>query len=79
MFKILKINRKTGATEDFIKNKDIGPSSWFNNGGIERPVSVKFDPNVEVLYIVDFGIVDIKSGNPDPKPYTGVIWKVTKK
>jgi len=78
-FKILKVNAKTGKAEDFIKNKVQGPASWTNKAGLERPASVKFSPNGDVLYIVDFGVVNINSGKLEPVPNTGVIWKVSKK
>jgi hypothetical protein len=75
-FKIVHINSKTGAQEDFIANKEAGPSSWNNKAGLERPVFLKF--RGDELYIVDFGVVNVTPHGIEPKTNTGVIWKITR-
>jgi glucose/arabinose dehydrogenase len=80
-FKIVRVDVNTGVIKDFVVNKGTrnGPASFIKTGGLERPLSVKFDPSGESLYIVDFGILKMTDNGPDPQQNTGVIWKVTKK
>ena len=79
-FKIVRVNTKTGVVRDFAVNrgKRNGPASWLKHAGLERPVSVKFDPSGESLYVVDFGIMKMTEKGPQPQVNTGVIWKITK-
>lgn len=79
-FKIVRVDITTGAVRDFAVNKGKrnGPATWLKKGGLERPVSVKFDPSGNALYIVDFGIVKMTDQGPQPQMSTGVIWKITK-
>jgi glucose/arabinose dehydrogenase len=79
-FKVVRVDVNTGIIEDFAvnKGKTNGPGSEINKAGLERPVSVKFDPSGNALYIVDFGIMPITAEGPAPKKNTGVIWKITK-
>lgn len=79
-FKIVRVDIKTGVIRDFAVNagRKNGPASWLGKGGLERPLSVKFDPTGEVLYITDFGIMKMTSEGPLPQVKTGVIWKITK-
>jgi hypothetical protein len=74
------VNIETGIIRDFAVNKGKrnGPASWLKNGGLERPLSVKFDPSGQALYVVDFGILRMNDGS-QPQEKTGVIWKITKK
>jgi hypothetical protein len=76
----VRVDVNTGIIEDFAvnKGKTNGPGSEINKAGLERPVSVKFDPSGNALYIVDFGIMPITAEGPAPKKNTGVIWKITK-
>jgi hypothetical protein len=79
-FKIVRVNVDNGIIHDFAVNKGNknGPASWLGNGGLERPVSVKFDPSGKALYIVDFGILKTGEQGPQPQINTGVIWRITK-
>lgn len=80
-FKVVKVNVETGDISDFAVNKGRvnGPASTLKNGGLERPVSLKFSEDGNTLYIVDFGVMEIPEKGPAPKQHTGVIWKITKK
>jgi glucose/arabinose dehydrogenase len=80
-FKVVRVNIETGVVKDFVVNdgKRNGPASWLGTGGLERPLSVKFDPSGATMYIVDFGILRMIDGKPIPQEKTGVIWKVTNK
>lgn len=79
-FKVVRVNVNTGVVRDFAVNKGKrnGPATWLNSGGLERPVSVKFDPIGTTLYVVDFGIVLMTKKGAKPIQQTGVIWKITK-
>jgi glucose/arabinose dehydrogenase len=79
-FKIVRVDVKTGVIRDFAVNvgKKNGPASWLGTGGLERPLSVQFDPSGEALYITDFGIMKMTEQGPQSQVKTGVIWKITK-
>ncbi|MGX5820329.1 PQQ-dependent sugar dehydrogenase [Chitinophaga lutea] len=80
-FKVVWTDVRSGEVKDFAVNKgrQNGPASRVRRGGLERPVSVKFDPAGENLYIVDFGILRLKpDGSSEPVQHTGVIWKIAK-
>lgn len=79
-FKIVRVDVQTGVIRDFAVNagRKNGPASWLGKGGLERPLSVQFDPSGEVLYVVDFGIMKMTEQGPQPQVNTGVIWKITK-
>ncbi|HEV7347154.1 glucose dehydrogenase [Telluribacter sp.] len=80
-FKVVRVDVATGSIRDFVVNKGKrnGPASWHNSGGLERPVSVKFDPAGNALYIVDFGILKTSEKGSVPLPNSGVVWKITRK
>ncbi|MBD0294448.1 MAG: PQQ-dependent sugar dehydrogenase [Flavisolibacter sp.] len=79
-YKVIRVNVNTGVIRDFATNKGKrnGPATWLKRGGLERPVSVKFDPAGKALYITDFGIMKITKEGQQPQKGTGVIWKITK-
>jgi glucose/arabinose dehydrogenase len=80
-FKIVRVDVRTGVIKDFVVNKGKrnGPASWLKSGGLERPLSVKFDSSNGSLYVVDFGILKMTEKGPEPQENTGVIWKITKR
>jgi glucose/arabinose dehydrogenase len=79
-FKVIKVNVATGVVRDFAVNKGKrnGPASWLQGGGLERPVSVKFNGSGNALYIADFGILKMTEKGANPQQKTGVIWKISK-
>jgi len=80
-FKIVRVDVNTGVIQDFAVNKGKrnGPASWLKNGGLERPISAKFDRSGESLYIVDFGILKMSKKGPEAVTKSGVIWRIVKK
>lgn len=80
-FKIVRVNVNTGVIEDFAVNKGKNaPASMQKKGGLERPLSVRFDPSGRHMYVVDFGIMKMsKNKGPEPQQGTGVVWKITRK
>jgi glucose/arabinose dehydrogenase len=79
-FKIVRVNVNNGVIQDFAVNKGHknGPASWQKKGGLERPLSVKFDAAGTTLYVVDYGILKTGDKRQIPQPGTGMIWKITK-
>jgi glucose/arabinose dehydrogenase len=79
-YKVVRVDVKNGVIKDFAANKgkENGPASWLKNGGLERPVAVKFSPDGSALYIMYFGIVKMTEEGAKPQEKTGMIWKVTK-
>jgi glucose/arabinose dehydrogenase len=79
-FKVVRVNVETGVVNDFAVNagKTNGPASWMDKGGLERPVAVRFNPEGDALYIVDFGVMLMSEGRSMPQLNTGVIWKVSR-
>lgn len=78
-FKIVRVDPATGVIEPFATNrKGSGPASKLETGGIERPVSARFDPSGTSLYVVDFGVMDMREDGPLPVERTGVVWRITR-
>jgi glucose/arabinose dehydrogenase len=79
-FKVVRVDVKTGVVEDFAVNRGNtnGPASRLRTGGLERPVSVRFDRTGESLYVVDFGVMLMTSRGAAPQQQTGVIWRITR-
>ncbi|HLS28023.1 MAG TPA: glucose dehydrogenase [Opitutales bacterium] len=80
-FKIVRIDPTTGVFENFAVNRGDknGPASLIGGGGFERPVAVRFDPEGNALYVVDFGVLTMDGKKHRPHKETGVIWKITRK
>lgn len=50
------------------------------SAGLRRPVDVVFAPDGKALYVVDAGVVEVLRTPvplPEPRPGTGVVWRVT--
>ena len=79
-FKVVRVNPDTGVTHDFAANfgESNAPASYLDAGGLERPISVKFSPAGDALYVVDFGVMTTGEGGIEPRPGTGVLWRITK-
>jgi glucose/arabinose dehydrogenase len=79
-FKVVRVDVSSGVIEDFAVNKGRhnGPASKIKTGGLERPVSVKFNSTGDELYIVDFGVILHDKVGAKPQKGTGVIWKVSR-
>jgi hypothetical protein len=79
-YKIVRVDVNTGVIRDFATNKGKrnGPATFLGTGGLERPVSARFNPPGDALYIVDFGIMKMTEAGPQPQMKTGTIWRITK-
>lgn len=80
-FKVVRVDVATGIIESFAANqgKIAAPASLLENGGLERPVAVRFNPRGDALYVVDFGVMIMTKKGPHPKPGTGVLWRITRR
>jgi len=77
-FRVVRVDPRTGNSTDFLVNRQPGPSSEGNTGGLERPFDVRFDPSGEVLYVVDMGEVQLsREYGLEPFGGTGVVWRIT--
>ena len=79
-FKVVRVDVADGTIEDFAVNAgpSNGPASQLRRRGLERPVSVRFDPTGTALYVVDFGVMTMGSRGPEPRAGTGVLWRITR-
>jgi len=79
-YRVVRVDVTNGKVTDFAANKGkkVAPASKLKTGGLERPISVKFSPDGQSLYIVDFGVVKMTEKGAEPQVKTGVIWKITK-
>lgn len=79
-FQIVRVDVKTGVSQVFAANrgKKIAPASKENGRGLERPIAVRFDPSGKGLYVVDFGVITERGSKTDPRPNTGVLWRITR-
>jgi len=75
-YKVVKINLDYRQVEDYIRNTREGPASRNGQGlGLERPIDVKFGPD-GALYILDFGRMEMKKGQPAVRSGTGRVFKL---
>jgi glucose/arabinose dehydrogenase len=76
--KVVMVDTENGRVTDFIVNKGKihAPASKLKNGGIERPIAVRFDRTGGMLYVVDFGVMLQDKDGAHPQRRTGVLWRV---
>ena len=79
-FRIVRVDTERGMIEDFAVNKDAknGPASKLGSGGLERPVAVRFSPNGDSLYVIDFGVLIQDKQGSKPQQGTGAIWRISR-
>jgi glucose/arabinose dehydrogenase len=79
-FKVVRVNLERGTVEDFAvnKGKQNGPASRIGGGGLERPIAVRFSPQGDALYFVDFGVMMQEKSGSKPQQGTGAIWRIVK-
>lgn len=78
-FKIARVDLSRGVAEDFAVNrKGAGPASRLGARGLERPVSVRFSPDGNSLYVADFGQLTVDAKGSHARERTGAIWRIWK-
>jgi hypothetical protein len=77
---VVRVDVEAGTVHEFAANRGgtNGPGSWLGSGGLERPIAARFSPDGRALYIVDFGVMTIGEQGPEPRPGTGVLWRITR-
>ncbi|MEX2264303.1 MAG: PQQ-dependent sugar dehydrogenase [Bryobacteraceae bacterium] len=85
---VVRINLGNQKAETFfagLKKRDAQPATGVYTGaetvtdGPRRPVDVRFSPDGQAMYIVDFGASLVELTGPRPLPGSGVIWRVVPK
>ncbi|HEY0009055.1 MAG TPA: hypothetical protein VGB55_10065 [Tepidisphaeraceae bacterium] len=68
-------NKQTSATDFVFNTKRLPMSQVKGLSGLERPIDVKFGPD-GALYILDFGRMEMKNGQPKVTAKTGRIFRL---
>ncbi|MDB6068705.1 MAG: Glucose/sorbosone dehydrogenase-like protein [Pedosphaera sp.] len=78
--KVVRVDLNTGVVQEFAVNKGRvnGPASKIGHGGFERPIAVRFNPQGDALYVVDFGALIQAQTVSEPHPGSGVLWRITR-
>ena len=84
-FAVARLDLQTLKVEPFFKARPeaLGPKGfeYVATAGPKRPVDVKFAPDGNSLYVVDFGamttVPTAVGPSPLPFPGTGVVWRIT--
>ncbi|MET3697706.1 glucose/arabinose dehydrogenase [Bacillus oleivorans] len=74
-YRVVRAMPYTGQVRDFLVNLKPGKGGK----GPERPVAVRFSPDGNFLYIVDFGLLGATATTAIPYADTGAIWRVKRK
>lgn len=65
-YQVVRVDVATGTVFGFAANRGrrVGPASKLGVGGFERPIAVRFSPDGESLYVVDFGVMTMSESGP---------------
>ncbi|WP_199613945.1 PQQ-dependent sugar dehydrogenase [Paenibacillus alkalitolerans] len=74
-YRVVRANPITGQVHDFLINLKPGKGG----SGPERPVAVRFSPDGQSLYVVDFGMLGADVATAIPYAETGAVWRISKK
>ena len=76
--KIVLVDIDAKQAKDFVFNTARTPASRqeFGTEALERPIDVKFSPDHQALWILDFGQVEYESATPRYHNGTGAIYKL---
>jgi hypothetical protein len=72
-YKVVQVNRDTGAVSDFIAHTSNTVENLFDPNGFNKPIDVKFQDGA--MFIVDFGVFEPGIGLSEPG--SGKVWIVT--
>ena len=79
-YRVVRINTVDKEVADFVRNTGGVPRSRqnlsYHHVSMERPISVKFDLLDGSMYIVDFGVLEMRKGKEFIKERTGRIFKL---
>lgn len=71
-YKVVRVDRASGAVHDFVANVGDTPQEIFDPATFNKPIDVKFSG--ELMFIVDFGVFE--PGLQLQQPGTGKSWLV---
>jgi glucose/arabinose dehydrogenase len=83
---VKRVDPASGRADTFLRTKpdELGPQGleYVTTAGPKRIVDVRFTPQGDALYAVDFGPIHFEQGpeGPQPRsfPETGVVWRIAK-
>ena len=68
------------TVSDFVRNTAGKPRSrlglTYHHISLERPIAVRFDPSDGSLYVIDFGVLEMRKGREFVKERTGRVFKL---
>lgn len=70
----VRLNPATGQVLDFYVSLRPGRGGT----GPERPIALKFAPDGDAMYLLDFGLLETFPMTMVPKAGTGALWRVTR-
>ena len=73
---VINIDPGTGKYSWFVRNRDQERAGR-SGGGFKRLIDVKFAPDGESLYLLDFGVIEFTGMAPNAIPHSGVLWKIS--
>jgi glucose/arabinose dehydrogenase len=76
-YKVARVDMANRRVVDFAVNRIEGPASKLPHGGFERPSHCAFGPD-GMLYVIDFGEIDIAPEAPGVRLQagTGTLWRI---
>lgn len=74
-YRVVRAMPYTGQVQDFLINVMPGKEKY----GPERPVAIRFSPDGETLYVLDFGKLDATATTAIPYSESGAVWRVRRK
>jgi glucose/arabinose dehydrogenase len=76
-YKVARVDMANRRVIDFAVNRIEGPASKLPHGGFERPSHCAFGPD-GMLYVIDFGEIDIAPEAPGVRLQagTGTLWRI---
>lgn len=79
-YRVQRVSLSSGRVTDFLVNRSRKPASAAGSKGLERPIQLEWGRD-GVLYVVDFGRIDIIKGKEESMSAhekTGKVWRVTR-
>ena len=73
--RVAVVDVRAGTIQDLAGNRSGLPGSVSGHGGLERPIQARFGPDGH-LYIVDFGVLELREPGWVAEAGTGTIWQV---
>jgi glucose/arabinose dehydrogenase len=80
-YRVTRVDDKTGDVTVFLANKSGKPAFISGEDGINKPIDVKFGPQCDLMFVVDFGAFLPTPGTEEGFPTvieagSGVVWVV---